>query len=304
MDNKLVSIIIPVYNRESIIQDTIESAINQSYPNIEVIIVDNCSKDTTYEICCDYQRKDPRIRVYRNDENIGPVRNWLECLKYSSGDYIKFLWSDDWIDKDFVEKTIPYLDDRDVAFAYSSTNIVTEYDNVLSYKISESDQIFPAAIFIKQAILGGNVPVSPGCAVFRRSDIVDNLLIDIPNQDGLDFSRFGAGNDLLLFLLPLLKYKKVAYLNSTKSYFRHHAGSLTVSNKLALYYDWAKLYFLTLKMDPKMLSQFKSLIWLRRLKDKNYSNILNEIEFPIDISFLVRKNFSSLLRRLKIRHNH
>ena len=94
MTKPLVSILIPVYNRERLVKKAIESAINQAYKNIEIIAVDNKSTDKTYEVLTEYSKKYSNIKVYQNKENIGPVRNWKKCLEYSSGEFIKILFSE------------------------------------------------------------------------------------------------------------------------------------------------------------------------------------------------------------------
>ena len=75
-NSPLVSILIPVYNRERIVVRALESAINQTYKHIEIICVDNCSTDNTYSVLLEYANRDHRIKVYRQSENLGPVRNW------------------------------------------------------------------------------------------------------------------------------------------------------------------------------------------------------------------------------------
>lgn len=87
--NSLVSILIPVYNRENLVGETIESAINQTYKNIEIIIVDNCSTDNTWQVLQDYAQKDNRIRIFQNPENIGLVRNWERCIDVANNRYYK-----------------------------------------------------------------------------------------------------------------------------------------------------------------------------------------------------------------------
>lgn len=297
---KKVSILIPVYNREKIINETIESALEQTYENIEIIVVDNCSTDNTYEICREYEKKDRRVKVYKNEKNIGPVRNWLKCLKYSNGEYVKFLWSDDWLDNDFIEKTVYYLEDKDVAFAYSSTYIVCGDNRKLTYDLYDFNKIYDVEIFSQLSIMGGNVPVSPGCAIYRREDVVDNLMVEIPNDDSLVFNKFGAGNDLLLFLLPLHKYKKIAYVNSTKSYFREHNNSFTCSNNLGLYYDWARLYYLNVTKDRELIKKLKTKIVVRNLFDKKYKNINKNINSRIDLGYLITKLKDKIICKFNI----
>ncbi|MFC4800021.1 glycosyltransferase family 2 protein [Neobacillus sp. GCM10023253] len=86
----LVSIGLPVYNGEKYIAEAIESLLSQEYTNIEIIISDNASTDTTPQICQQYQQKDPRIHYFRNDTNIGAAKNFNRTFELSKGDF--FMW--------------------------------------------------------------------------------------------------------------------------------------------------------------------------------------------------------------------
>lgn len=97
----LVSIGIPTYNRAgSYLRYALRSAVNQTYRNIEIIVSDNCSPDNTESVVKAFD--DPRIRYYRQTENIGPVKNRNFCLEQSRGDYFLMLLDDDLIDDDFI----------------------------------------------------------------------------------------------------------------------------------------------------------------------------------------------------------
>ena len=96
-----VSILIPVFNREEFLPDCIQSALSQKYTDFEIIVVDNASNDRSWEIAKDFALNDSRVRVFRNDVNVGPVRNWQRCLDEATGEYAKFLFSDDLMLPDF-----------------------------------------------------------------------------------------------------------------------------------------------------------------------------------------------------------
>ena len=98
----LVTIAIPTYNRANLyLRQAIESAINQAYPNLEIIISDNCSSDDTEVIVKSF--RDPRIRYFRQEKNIGGNNNFNFCLKQAKGEYFLLLMDDDLIDNDFIE---------------------------------------------------------------------------------------------------------------------------------------------------------------------------------------------------------
>ena len=99
---KLISIIIPVYNSENYLKKCIDSVLSQTYKDIEVIIVNDGSKDNSDKICKNYADQDSRIKYYsQKNSGVSVTRN--NGIKYSSGAYIAFLDSDDYIESNFCE---------------------------------------------------------------------------------------------------------------------------------------------------------------------------------------------------------
>ena len=248
MMQPLVSILIPVFNREQYIAECIQSALSQTIADIEIIIVDNSSTDKTPEICRMFAKEDDRIHFYQNSENVGPVRNWLTCVSKAKGTYTKILWSDDVIGPLFLERLLPFLDDPSVGFVYSAVTIFSKSkeDVVTRYFVDKPTGIYDSKLFIEGALFEGLSPGSPGCALFRTDDVKKNLLLNVPNLVNSDFSMHSIGNDLLLFLLTIVHYSKFAIVNEKLSFFRSHANSITESSskgKIPLHYDLAKGYF-------------------------------------------------------------
>lgn len=102
----LVSICIPTYNGGAFIVETLESALQQTYSNIEIVITDDKSSDNTLEICYKYAKKDSRIKIFENNQNLGLVGNWCESIEKASSKWVKFLFQDDLLSNDCVEKMI------------------------------------------------------------------------------------------------------------------------------------------------------------------------------------------------------
>lgn len=98
-----LSVIIPVYNTEEYLRQCLDSVINQTYKNLEIICIDDCSADGSYEILKEYEQKDNRIKVFKNEKNlrVGPTRN--RGIELATGDYIHFMDSDDWLDLNAYE---------------------------------------------------------------------------------------------------------------------------------------------------------------------------------------------------------
>ena len=91
----LVSVLMTSYNREKYITEAIESVLASTYTNFEFIICDDCSEDSTYEIEKKYAAKDNRIKLYRNEKNLGDFPNRDKAATYASGTYLKYVDSDD-----------------------------------------------------------------------------------------------------------------------------------------------------------------------------------------------------------------
>lgn len=114
----LVSIIMPSYNTASYIKETIQSVLNQTYQNWELIIVDDCSADNTDEVLGTI--KDPRIRYFKNDKNSGAAVSRNKALREARGQWIAFLDSDDLWMPEKLEKQIHFMEKNDYSFSYTN----------------------------------------------------------------------------------------------------------------------------------------------------------------------------------------
>jgi len=110
-----ISVLIPLYNAENFIAQSIESVLNQTFTDFELIIVDNCSTDRSVTIARHYE-SDKRVKIFQNDENIGAVRNWNQCMLYANGEYLKFLFADDYFKENALEEFIkPFESDPSIS---------------------------------------------------------------------------------------------------------------------------------------------------------------------------------------------
>ena len=114
----LVSIVMPSYNTESFIKETIESVLSQSYSNWELIIVDDCSTDHTDDVVGHYMA-DSRIRYIKNEKNSGAAVSRNRALREAKGKWIAFLDSDDLWEPDKLEKQISFMQVNDYHFSYT-----------------------------------------------------------------------------------------------------------------------------------------------------------------------------------------
>lgn len=122
----LVSIITPLYNSEKYIAETIESVLDQTYSNWEMIIVDDCSRDNGIKIVEEYQKKDKRIQLYKNEINKGVSYTRNRAIDLSKGKYIAFLDSDDLWKKEKLKKQIKFMEENDVILSYTAYEKINE----------------------------------------------------------------------------------------------------------------------------------------------------------------------------------
>lgn len=310
--DELVSILIPNYNSEKYIKKTINSAVRQTYSNIEIIVVDNMSTDNSWDIIKNCAAKDERIKIYQNKKNIGPVKNWKRCLDKANGIYAKFLWSDDQISKEFVEKTVKYLYQPNIAFAFTGVEHFNEITSETKrlYNLGRSG-IRPIKEYIERQLLGVGYPVSPCCGIFRLDDLRKNLMINVPNKINSDFSMHAIGNDALIYLLTANDYTHFAYVNETISFFRAHTNSITTfteSARLSLLYMLAKAFFVeNYYNDKKIIKQFNTNLFYFLIRYKNNELKIKKIAdfyiknkiYSIDYIYFIKKIINKTIKSVK-----
>jgi glycosyltransferase involved in cell wall biosynthesis len=131
----LVSIITPSYNSLEFITQTIDSVINQTYQDWEMIIIDDCSPDNANEIIEEYIKNDDRINLIKLENNIGPANARNEGIKQAKGKYIAFLDSDDiWLPQK-LEKQVKFMQDNNLAVTCSSYYTIDEEDKRMNTRV-------------------------------------------------------------------------------------------------------------------------------------------------------------------------
>lgn len=245
MTTPQVSIVIPTFNRANLLPRAIDSSLAQTLP-CEVVVCDHGSTDDTPAVAAGYGE---RIRYIRRDQDRGPIVCWRDGIEHARGACVHLNYDDDWIEPDFVERTLPLLRD-DVGFVYTRTRIHEPGNPVTRVLLRHPAGIGPRARIV-QFLLREKLPISPGCALFRRSDMLKNLLTEIPGAAGKYGRNSGVGEDLLLFLLATLDYPRYAHVPAPLAHFLAHPASITTDAgssgrmaALAEAYRVAKAYYL------------------------------------------------------------
>ena len=168
---ELVSICIPVYNGAKTIERALASAVNQTYKNIEIVVVDNCSDDNTVDIVLN--TKDERILFFQNEKNIGMAGNWNECLNRAKGKYIHFLCADDTLAEDCIKKKMEMMNHyHDIVIITNSTDIINpEGKCIMHRKRYKHTVIIDGNKFAKKSLHRGNLFGEPSNIMFLKSAI-------------------------------------------------------------------------------------------------------------------------------------
>jgi len=238
MSLPLVSICIPVYNGEPYIYKTLNSALNQTYANLEIIIFDNCSTDKTAEIIKTF--KDKRIAYYLNDKNYGGSVNAKKCLEAANGEFIMLLMADDLLEPKAIQMQADALiNNPDVSICITATNVINEFDDVIMKRqlYKKSLKIDGKKIAKKSLMRGRNIYGEPSCVMFRK---------DKSRQAGYfeDSGQLYYSTDLD-YWLRLSYIGDVYYINEFLSGFRISSTSATSNlffkNYKLLFVDWDNL---------------------------------------------------------------
>lgn len=251
MKKPLLSILIPTYNREDFISQAIDSVLDQKFEDYEIICCDNASTDMTYEILQKYAQNNSKIKVFRNDENLGPVLNWKNCLENASGDYIHWLWSDDWIEPNFYVDAFELMN-KDNTSAITTWNYRSDNPNDINEKYISwqfSFPLVPGKIASKKILLmSGELPVSPAAYILPRDLVIKNFYLDIPKIDNrLDPVKKGVGVDSLMIIGACQDLENISVLQKPSVVFRKHENlsvQLSRDGSLGQMYLISHLWFL------------------------------------------------------------
>lgn len=225
-----ISVIVPVYNGESSIKKCVSSIIEQSYKNLEIIIVDDGSKDSTLSICQGISEKDKRLMVlHQENQGVSAARN--NGLQHMSGEYVMFVDADDFLDVDACQRCIDIInvDDSDIVVA----NKVFHIGNRIQKNVLYSNQHFlregnEKDLFILDLMtpyydrIMNKVPYL-SCGVtaklFKTNLILDNK---IEFQEDCRF-----GEDVLFNMECFQQAKKITYIDFDAYHFCVNSGSST-----------------------------------------------------------------------------
>ena len=162
----LISIIIPVYNVEKYLDKCIESVKNQSYKNIEIVLVDDGSPDKCPEMIDEYAKSDKRIRaIHKKNGGLSDARN--EGLKNSNGEYITFIDSDDYISEDYVETLYNLIKKYNVKLSGTAHQVIYKDGNIITKK-AEKESVLTDKEALEKLLYDDGIDLTACMKMFHR----------------------------------------------------------------------------------------------------------------------------------------
>ena len=215
-----VSIIIPVYNAEKFLEETVTSALNQTYENLEVILINDFSKDKSEYIMKKLAEKDGRIVNIFLKENKGVSNARNEGIRVANGRYIAFLDSDDLWENKKLEKQIDFMKKNSIKFSYTGYEFINENSEFIGKKITVPERINYNQLLKYNCI---------GCLT---------VVIDRLNIKNINFEKI-KHEDYLTWLSILKNNNIEAYgINESLAYYRKRSGSISENKFKSASWHW------------------------------------------------------------------
>lgn len=238
----LVSILIPTHNRPDYVELALQSALAQSYPNIEIVVNDNSDDALTHERFAPYLARHPHIH-YARVPQCGPMENFHHCFTRAKGEYVNYLMDDDLFHPEKIQKMMSFmLAKPNIGLVTSFRQLIDANGNELA-PIAGTERLFEIDTLVGGRSLGNmiltngqNMVGEPTTVLFRKADAGDQFGRFVGKQ-------YTTLSDVATWL-SVLSHKDCVYLPEALSYFRMHGGQDQRSNgiKIKANVEWLELF--------------------------------------------------------------
>ncbi|WP_157151006.1 glycosyltransferase family 2 protein [Brachyspira sp. SAP_772] len=248
MSNIKVSVIIPVYNVEPYLRECLDSVINQTLKEIEIICIDDCSTDNSYKILEEYAEKDNRIIILKNEKNTGgPSTARNKGIELSKGTYIGFIDADDYIKNDYIKNLYDTITKYDtdivstlnVYYINENNDITYSWYNINKHIKNKNKLEGKSNINIKQLKYNSEEYPYLVCwnKLYKKTSIINNGIKFMPYYDGKD----DGSEDNHFFYQILMENLTFSYNHNAIYYQRILNNSLSRS-KISLYPFYKRIF--------------------------------------------------------------
>lgn len=307
MVNPKVSIIVPVYNVEKYLNVSLESLINQTLKEIEIILIDDGATDSSGTICDNYAKNDSRIKVFHNqNEGQGFSRNL--GLKHAKGEYIAFIDSDDYIDIDFLEKLYNSAKEQNAEISCGNLRRFTN-DGKISEATYNTNLINIIRYINYNCELLLYTAFSYGfyCRIYKKSFL---------EKYNIRFAEKLIYEDLFFVFLSGIYVQKIVVRDDVYYYYRvNHSATMYTARKTTKNFDILKIielceneleqskYSLDINLLNKVFDIFKIIIYsshLYHIDHIYFKKLSNSINEDVKMINLKGNRYNSLIYRIKL----
>lgn len=212
----MISIVIPVYNVEKYLRRCVDSVLSQTYKDIEIILIDDGSKDKSGKICDEYEKKDSRVRaIHKENGGLSSARN--RGIEEAQGEYIGFVDSDDYIDNDMYEVLYDELQKENADIAMCGLYDCYEGEKFTSNTVRER-VVLNSEEAIKMVMEAKKTSVTAVNKLYRK-EIFRELRYPINK----------LSEDAFVIVDVLMKAKTIVFISDQKYYYVHRKNSITTS---------------------------------------------------------------------------
>jgi len=235
-----VSFIVPTLNRLDYVLRAVASCLvaGEAVVGIEteVVVLDSQSDDGSWELLQERFGSDPRVKLVQNKRGLGPTHSWIDGVDCATGDYMTFVWSDDYISPRFLMRLLPMMNNK--THLAIGVGIGRDVEDETPLTHDDHQEFFSASDFLAGYFppFSGTTPsfVSPVCALFSRQSF-DRWKVAAkdwgratPLREQIIWKR-AIGPDLMLLFMAALMSEKVAYTHEQVAQFSAHPGSISIS---------------------------------------------------------------------------
>lgn len=212
--NELVSVIVPIYGVEDYLSKCVDSIINQTYKNLEIILVDDGGKDKCPEICDEYAGKDSRIKViHKKNGGLSDARN--AGIAIAKGEYFVFIDSDDWVETTMVERLLDACKKYNVKLA-ACGRYITDGTVINGTAYEGTEGVYSSEEALNEILSGKSLDVAAWDKIYVR-DLFDDIRYPVGENN----------EDIAVFYKIVDTAGKVAHCGTNEYYYRSRPGSIT-----------------------------------------------------------------------------
>ena len=216
MNKALVSIIVPVFNVENYMKKCLDSVINQTYKNIEILLIDDGSKDSSGKICDEYSKKDKRIKIFHKENGgLSSARNY--GIEKATGEYLTFIDSDDTLEVDYIEYLYNLITKYDTDLSICPYTVIINETKKYDFGKKYKEEVLNTEQALTRMLCEEGFTVS-ACAKLYKKELFDDIrypLNKLCEDNGTTYKT-------------IMKCNKIAYGNESKyNYFKRPNSIMT-----------------------------------------------------------------------------